>query len=72
MEPDVEALLVNRARRALPNGEAKHFLVPIDECYKLVGLIRTRWRGLGGGTEVWSAIAGFFEDLERRQQAHRA
>jgi hypothetical protein len=72
MEPDVEALLVNRARRALPDGQPKHFLVPIDECYKLVGLIRTNWRGLGGGTEVWGAIAGFFADLERRQQGHRA
>ena len=40
LEPDVEALLVNRAR-----GAREHWLVPIDECYALVGLIRTRWRG---------------------------
>ena len=32
LEPDVEALLVNRAR-----GARDHWLVPIDECYALVG-----------------------------------
>src|SRR5215218_7410239 len=39
MEQDVEALLVNRVR-----GAREHFLVPIDECYSLVGLIRMRWK----------------------------
>lgn len=63
LEPDVEALLVNRAR-----GARRHWLVPIDECYALVGLIRTRWRGLSGGSEVWEAIDVFFADLERRSK----
>ena len=61
MERDVEALLVNRAR-----GASDHFLVPLDECYKLVGLIRTRWRGFSGGREVWDDITRFFEELGRR------
>lgn len=61
MRWDVEALLVNRAR-----GERGHFLVPIDECYRLVGLIRTRWRGLSGGQDVWAAIADFFAGLRAR------
>jgi hypothetical protein len=61
LEPDVEALLVNRAR-----GARQHWVVPLDDCYELVGLIRTRWKGLSGGTEVWQAIEGFFEDLGRR------
>jgi hypothetical protein len=61
LAPDVEALLVNRAR-----GARLHFLVPIDDCYALVGLIRTRWRGLTGGTEVWQEIGRFFEGLDRR------
>jgi hypothetical protein len=61
LEPDVEALLVNRAR-----GSREHFVVPIDDCYRLVGLIRTRWRGLSGGEEVWKEIAAFFEDLSKR------
>ena len=63
MERDVEALLVNRAR-----GASEHFLVPMDECYKLVGVIRTRWRGFSGGREVWDDITRFFEDLKRRSR----
>jgi hypothetical protein len=58
LEPDVEALLVNRAR-----GARGYFLVPIEDAYRLVGLIRTRWRGLSGGAEVWREIEGFFADL---------
>jgi hypothetical protein len=61
LAPDVEALLVNRVR-----GARGHWIVPIDDCYALVGLIRTRWRGLTGGTEVWLEIQRFFEGLDRR------
>jgi len=64
LEPDVEALLVNRAR-----GAAGHWIVPIDECYDLVGLIRSRWEGLNGGQEVWTEISHFFERLERRAKS---
>jgi hypothetical protein len=64
MEPDVEALLVNRAR-----GAREYRLVPIDECYGLAGLIRTRWRGLTGGKEVWDEIARFLEVLDRRSRS---
>jgi hypothetical protein len=63
MAPDVEALFVNRAR-----GARQAWLVGIDECYALVGLIRTRWRGLTGGKEVWQAITEFFEGLDRRSR----
>jgi Family of unknown function (DUF5947) len=63
MAADTEALLVNRAR-----GARQHFLVPIDECYRLVGLIRTRWRGFTGGKEVWEEIGRFFAELERRSR----
>jgi Family of unknown function (DUF5947) len=58
LEPDVEALLVNRAR-----GARQYFLVPIEDCYRLAGLIRTRWRGLSGGEEVWREIDGFFKEV---------
>jgi Family of unknown function (DUF5947) len=61
LEPDVEALLVNRVRHT-----REHYRVPIDECYKLVGIIRTTWRGLSGGTEVWEAIGQFFANLKER------
>jgi hypothetical protein len=59
MQDDVEALLVNRAR-----GARQYWLVPIDDCYRLVALIRTRWRGLTGGREVWEELARFFDDLD--------
>jgi hypothetical protein len=58
---DVEALLVDRAR-----GRRRAWVVPIDECFALVGLIRTRWRGVTGGRDVWEGIAAFLEDLGRR------
>ena len=61
LPPLVQALLVNRV------GDHHTYLVaPIDECFKLVGLIRTRWRGLSGGTEVWGAIAEFLRELQQR------
>jgi hypothetical protein len=66
MERDVEALLVNRVR-----GAREHFLVPMDECYSLVGLIRMRWRGLSGGREVWEEIGKFFEELRKRSRTVR-
>ena len=64
MEQDVEALLVNRAR-----GAREHFLVPMDKCYSLVGLIRMHWRGFTGGQEVWEEIGLFFEELRRRSKS---
>jgi hypothetical protein len=67
MQRDVEALLVNRAR-----GANEHYLVPIDECYRLVAVIRTTWRGFSGGREVWDEIGRFFGDLRRRARTVRA
>jgi hypothetical protein len=66
MEPDVEALLVNRVGHARGFTAPEYYVIPIDECYKLVGLIRAHWRGLSGGTEVWQEIAQFFEGLKQR------
>ena len=66
MEPDVEALLVNRI------GEKReYFVAPIDECYKLVGVIRSKWHGLSGGTETWQAIDEFFSSLKERASVPR-
>jgi Family of unknown function (DUF5947) len=61
IEPDVETLLVDRHL-----GAREHWIVPIDDSFRLVGLIRTHWRGLTGGREVWAEVAQFFEGLERR------
>jgi hypothetical protein len=59
--PEVEALLVNRL-----DGQASSFLVPVDECYRLVGLVRTQWHGLSGGPDLWNAVREFFARVQRR------
>ena len=64
MEPDVEALLVNRVDHA-----AEYYVAPIDKCYQLVVLIRSNWRGLSGGTEVWQSIGDFFTTLKATANA---
>jgi hypothetical protein len=61
LEPDVEALLVNRL--ASPPVYCR---VGIDLCYRLVGVVRTHWRGLSGGPRVWEEIARFFAELKER------
>jgi hypothetical protein len=66
LEPDVEALLANRVGQARGTAAAEYYIVPIDACYKLVGLIRIHWRGLSGGTEVWQEIGNFFTDLRHK------
>lgn len=58
MQPDVEALLVNRAGVA-----REYFLAPIDACYELIGTIRMHWRGFSGGEDVWREIENFFARL---------
>lgn len=61
MAPDVEAVLMRRH-----DGSFSAHLVPIDVCYGLVGLVRSWWKGLGGGPVVWEKMAEFFDDLDRR------
>ena len=66
MQPDVQALLVNRVGHSRGFAAPDYCILPIDECYKLVGLIRTHWRGLSGGAEVWQEIATFIAGLKQR------
>jgi Family of unknown function (DUF5947) len=61
--PDVEALLVRRTGDGF-----ECFLVPIDACYELVGLVRMHWKGFDGGQEAWAAIDGFFERVLERSR----
>jgi hypothetical protein len=60
LEPDVEALLVNRTR-----GRREYWIVPVDRCYELVGIVRTHWRGFTGGDELWGALDEFFDRLRK-------
>jgi hypothetical protein len=63
LKPDVQALLVNRVRRGSVRNDC--FIVPIDQCFRLVGIIRMHWKGFTGGTAVWQEIDRFFADLRR-------
>ena len=64
MAPDVEAIFVNRT----DNGN-EVFLIPIDECYSLVGELRMYWTGFDGGAEVRAALAAFLDGLRKRAVA---
>ncbi|MBA2296329.1 MAG: hypothetical protein H0W16_14495 [Actinobacteria bacterium] len=61
LETDAEALVVNRLA-----GARQHAIVPIEECYRLVGLVRVNWEGISGGPGIETAVAGFFAELEER------
>ncbi|MFC3575067.1 DUF5947 family protein [Streptomyces yaanensis] len=63
LEPDVEALLVNTARSA-----KHHWIAPIDDCFRVVALVRREWRGLSGGSRVWPAVDEFFAELTEQPQ----
>lgn len=69
LQPDIEALLMNRVGHTHELSQAEYFIAPIDECYRLVGLIRANWKGLSGGSEVWTEIGRFFSDLRSRADA---
>ncbi len=58
LEPDAEALIVNRI-----SDPPAYAIAPIDRCYMLVGLIKASWEGISGGAGVEEAISGYFEEL---------
>jgi hypothetical protein len=58
LELDGEALIVNRL------ADPPQFLIaPIDRCYALVGLVKLRWEGINGGSNLREAIAGYLDAL---------
>jgi hypothetical protein len=61
LNDDVEAILLRKS-----GDDVECFLVPIDACYELVGIVRQRWSGFQGGDEVWRCIDEFFAELEDR------
>jgi hypothetical protein len=58
LEPDVEALVVNRI--AEPN---QHVIAPIDKAYGLVGVVKANWEGISGGSDVEPAVRAYLEEL---------
>jgi hypothetical protein len=62
-EPDVRAILLRRST----SGYAC-YLVPVDRCYELVGIVRQSWVGFHGGAEVWARVEGFFAGLDEESR----
>jgi hypothetical protein len=58
LEADVEGLIVNRMA-----DPAVYAIAPIDRCYALVGLVKLRWEGINGGTNLRNAIADYLDSL---------
>jgi hypothetical protein len=61
LQAEVEALLVDRRG---PSPRA--YRVPIDECYRLAGYLRSGWRGLSGGPELSGQVNALLAELESR------
>ena len=64
LDSDAEALVVNRM-----SDPAQYAIVPIDQCYGLVGLIKSRWEGISGGSAIETAVPEFFAGLRARAVA---
>jgi hypothetical protein len=61
LDSDGEALVVNRM-----TDPPEHAIVPIDECYRLVGLIKSNWTGISGGNAISDAVPLFFKHVRRK------
>jgi hypothetical protein len=55
LDSDAEALVVNRL-----SDPPQYAILPIDQCYGLVGLIKSRWEGISGGSAIETAVPEFF------------
>lgn len=55
---DVEAVLLRRHEDTF-----ECFVVPVDVCYELAGLVRVSWDGFSGGEVLWRRIDEFFAAL---------
>jgi len=58
LEPDAEALIVNRM-----SDPPVFAIAPIDRCYMLVGIVKMAWEGISGGDGLEDAIQAYFDEL---------
>ena len=58
LDPDAEALIVNRMA-----ARPAYAIAPLDDCYRLVGIIKSTWEGISGGAAMEEAVQRYFEDL---------
>lgn len=61
LEPDCEAFVVDRT-----GPEHRYAIAPIDDCYRLVGMIKASWEGISGGPGPARAVVSFFAELRGR------
>lgn len=61
LETDIEALVVDRIA-----DPPRYAIAPIDECYRLVGMIKAGWDGISGGDGPEQAADRFFAELRAR------
>jgi hypothetical protein len=66
-QPDVEAVLIRRGQDVM-----EIFVVPVDLCYELVGMLRLRWKGFDGGQQARDGLAEFFSRLRARARPYPA
>lgn len=66
LTPEVEALLVDR--RVVDRREPRDrvLVLPLDEAYRLAGVLRRGWRGLSGGPELARELLRLLSELEGR------
>jgi hypothetical protein len=64
LDVDAEALVVNRL-----SDPHQYVIAPIDDCYALVGLIKSRWEGISGGDALQQAVPQFFAAMRARAKA---
>lgn len=60
LETDAEALIAHRL--TTPH---EYVIAPVDDCYRLVGMIKSRWEGISGGAAIETAVPEFFAGLRR-------
>jgi hypothetical protein len=63
LERDVEAILL-----CAVGDRHQAFRLPIDECFRLVGLVRRHFRGASGGSSWWSALDAWLTELSERSR----
>jgi hypothetical protein len=63
-QPDVEGLLIYRIGSA-----REYYQIPIDECFRLIGIIRRNWKGLSGGSTVWERVSEFLIKLKEHARS---
>jgi hypothetical protein len=54
----ITSLVVNRLA-----DPPQYAILPIDQCYGLVGLVRARWTGISGGDALREAVPEFFDRI---------